>query len=82
MKKTPVKPIEIDEDEPQEAEYNAIDEEALPGESMDDFMERRDAQEAEWKGKQGGQGASKHDANESRKPFKVTEEWDPHLGNQ
>ena len=65
---------------PTEPAYNAIDEEALPGESLDDYMARRDDEESKWKGKQGGEGASKHDANESRRPFKLTEDWDPHMG--
>lgn len=81
MAKTPKKPAVIDEDTPAESEYNAIDEEALPGESMDDYMERRDAQEAEWVGKGGAKGAAKHDANESRQKVKITESWDPHLGD-
>ena len=61
--------------------YNAIDEEARPGETMEDFMERRDEEESQWKGKHGGKGAKTHDANEHRKPLKMDEFWDPNMGN-
>ena len=70
--------------EPEPEEYDAIAEEARPGESMEDFMERRDAEESEWKGKQGGRGAQKHDAHEQREPaakFTQSETWDPHMGD-
>lgn len=57
--------------EPPEAPpYNAIDDEALPGESLDDYMQRKDAEEGR-----------KHDANESRHAPKFSETWDPHMGD-
>jgi len=67
---------------PPEADpYNAIDEEARPGETMEDYMERRDEDESKWEGKHGGRGAKTHDGNESRRPEKFDEFYDPHMGN-
>lgn len=82
MAKTSQKSQQIDPDEvaPPES-YDANAEEARPGESLDDYMARRDDEESQWQGKQGGQGPSRHDANETRRPFKVTESWDCHLGD-
>ena len=63
--------------------HNAIDDEALPGETMEDYMTRMDEQDSEWRGKHGAQGAAKHDANEHRAPAAKLEEdeaWDPHMG--
>lgn len=71
-----------DEDErPEPTPDNAVEEEARPGESLDDFMQRRDAEEAEWRGKKGGEGPSTHDANEHRHPqLHELEDYDPWLG--
>lgn len=62
--------------------YNAIEDEVHPGETMDDYMTRKDGEESQWRGQQGGQGATKHDVNESRTPVKHSEYWDCHMGEQ
>lgn len=84
MAKASRRPIDEPEDpdgHPQPDPYNAIDEEARPGETMDEYMERRDEEESKWEGKTGAKGAKRHDANESRRPVKADEYWDPHMGN-
>jgi len=58
---------EVLESEP----YNAIDEEARPGETLDEYMQRRDEEEGR-----------KHDANESRWGWiQERESWDPNMGD-
>lgn len=78
-------PLETDEDElPPAEQYNAAEEEVIPGETMDDYMARHDENDSRWRGKQGAKGASKHDANDHRTmaaKFQESETWDPHMGN-
>lgn len=63
-----------------QAVTSPLDDEGVPGETMDEFMGRKDEEDAQWRGKQGGRGASKHDANESRTPPKFDDDYDPHMG--
>ena len=76
------RPTPPDDEPPTADNYNAADDEVREGESMEDYMDRMDEQEAKWRGKQGGEGPSRHDVNESRHPkFVDDESWDPHLGS-
>lgn len=52
-----------------ESVASEVQDEVMEGETIDDYMARKDGEEGR-----------KHDANESRYPDKWLDDWDPHLG--
>lgn len=82
MAKQIPEPEDVAADElPDPETYNAMEDE-----TMEEYNSRLDEEESRWRGKQGGRGAAKHDANEHRPvaaklAFNLDESWDPNMGN-